>query len=186
MRDAETKTTAEVMAETTPGTASGSESGVETTTPAQDEVESTQTARTERSPSPRDQFKEMLRRYYYTEPQLHGREELASFFSLSEIYRLGPLSTNPNVDHPPPTNLIDNTKALCQRMAGNLNTASNIHDYCHWTYECNFNENRFPSMIINATECTARDGAQCVQRVTKMQTFTRTCTHTLGKRKKII
>ena len=177
MREAETTTTAEVMAETTPGMASGSESGLETTTgPAQDEVESTQTApRTERSPqSPRDNFKNILRSYYYTNPQSRGREELTSFFSLSEMYRLGPLSTNPDVDLPPPQPVVERIETQCQRMAGNLNTTPNDNDYCHWTYTCNFNPNRFPSMIINATECTPKHGAMCVQRVTKIQTFTRT------------
>ena len=129
---------------------------------------------TERSPLPRDHFKQLLRSYYYTNPQSRGREELASFFSLSELYRIGPLSTNPDVDLPPPISVIERTEALCQRMVENLNTTPNPNDYCHWTYTCNVNTNRFPSLIINATECTARQGAKCVQRVTKMQTFTRT------------
>ena len=175
MREAETTTTAEVMAETTPSVASGD--GTDSTTaPAQggeSEGTSTQTARTERSPSPRDHFKQLMRAYY-TSPYTGGTEELASFFSISEMYRLGPLATDSRVDNPPSTNFIKNSQDLCQRMVDSLNTQRSSTDFCHWTYTCNYNENRFPSMIINATQCTAAHGAKCVQRVTKVQTFTRT------------
>ena len=178
MREAETTTTAEVMAETTPSVASGDGSSDtdSTTAPAQNgesDSTSTQTARTERSPSSRDQFKEIVRTYYTT-PHTGGTEELASFFSISEMYRVGPLATDSRVDNPPSTSFIDNSRNLCLRMVDRLNTQRSTSDFCHWTYTCNYNENRFPSMIVNATQCTAAHGAKCVQRVTEVQTFTRT------------
>lgn len=183
MREAETTTTAEVMAETTQSMASGDESSSSateeesTTAPTQTDSEAsadTHTARTERSPSPRDHFKALMRGYY-TNPNT-GVLELASFFSMAEMYRLGPLATDPRVDNPPSTLLIENSRDLCDSMANRLNTRQTDTDYCHWTYTCNYNANRFPSMIINATECTTAAGvnARCVQRATKMQTFTRT------------
>lgn len=92
------------------------------------------------------------------------------------MYRLGPLTTDPRVDNPPSTLLIENNRDLCDSMANSLNTRQTDTDYCHWTYTCNYNAKRFPSMIIKATECTVAEGvkAKCVQRVTRMQTFTRT------------
>ena len=78
-------------------------------------------------------------------------------------------STNPDVDLPPPTLVVERTKAHSQKVVGNLNMTPNVNDYCHWRYTCNFNPNQFPSMIVNAMECTARQGAKCVKRVTKMQ-----------------
>ena len=140
-----------------------------TTAPAQDgELEGT-----ESSPSPRDHFKQIMRTYY-TAPHTGGTEELASFFSVAEMYRLGPLATDPGVDNPPSVTFIDISQDLCQRMVDRLNTQQSTSDFCHWIYTCNYNENRFPSMIINATHCTAANGARCIQRVTNMQTFIRT------------
>ena len=188
MREAETTTTAEVMAETTPSgveeaVASGdaTSDGVESTTaPTQPDSSespemdgtSTQTARTERSPSPRDHFKQLMRTYY-TNPT-GGLQELSTFFSLSEMYRLGPLATDSRVDNPPSHDYVVNSRKLCQRMVDRLNTRQSSTDICHWTYSCNYNANRFPSMIVNATQCTPAQGARCVQRVAEMQTFTRT------------
>ena len=143
-----------------------------TVRPPSDEA-STQSATTETAPSSRDHFIQLLRNYY-TNPHSAGLEELASFFSITEMYRLGPLATDPRVDLPPPLSIIDSNLQQCQRMVDHLNTNRQSADYCHWTYTCNYNANRFPSMIINATECTAVEGAICIQRITKMQTFTRT------------
>lgn len=181
-RDMREATTAEAMAETTPsvvttsGDASSRSSTESTTTTAQPdshESSATQTARTERSPSPREHFKELMR-HYYTDPHTGGLEELSSFISLSEMYRLGPLATDPRADNPPPLSFIENNEQQCQRMVDHLNTNQQSADYCHWTYTCNYNANRFPSMIINATECTAVQGAECIQRINEMQTFSRT------------
>ena len=129
----------------------------------------------ESSLSPRDHFKQIMRTYYTT-PHTGSAEELASFFSISEMYRLGPLNTDPRVDYPPSILLTENSWELCHRMADRLNTQQSDTDYCHWTYTCNYNANRFPSMIINATECTVAAGvnAKCVARKSTMQTFTRT------------
>ena len=115
----------------------------------------------ERAPSSRDQ----LLKDYYTNPHTGGSEELASFFSISEMYRLGP---------PRWSGIIEHNRKRCQEMVDRLNTNRQSGDYCHWTYTCNYNANRFPSMIINATECTAVEGAICIQRVNQMQTFSRT------------
>ncbi len=185
-RDMREATTAEAMAETTPSMVqatsgdrsprSSTESTESTTTTAQpdsDESSSTQTARTERSPSPRDQIKQLMR-HYYTNPLTGGREELSSFISLSDMYRLGPLATDHRVDNPPPQSIIQTSKDRCNRMVERLNTNRQNADYCHWTYTCNYNANRFPSMIVNATQCTAVEGAKCVQRISEMQTFSRT------------
>ena len=130
------------------------------------------TSITERAPSPRDHFIQILRDYY-TDPGT-GLEELASFFSIAEMYQLGPLATDPRADNPPPLSIIERNRERCQEMVDRLNTNRNSTDYCHWTYTCNYNANRFPSMIINATECTAVEGAICIQRVNQMQTFSRT------------
>ena len=59
-------------------------------------TETVATSITERAPSPRDHFIQLLRDYY-THPYTGGSEELASFFSISEMYRLGPLATDPRV-----------------------------------------------------------------------------------------
>ena len=128
---------------------------------------------TKRALSPRDNFRQLLREYY-THPHTGGLKELASFFSISEMYRRGPLATDPQYDNPPSLPFIETNKQRCQRMVEHLNTNRQSGDYCHWTYTCNYNANRFPSMIINATECTAVEGAICIQRLTEMQTFTRT------------
>jgi hypothetical protein len=187
-RDMREATTAEAMAETTPSMVqatsgdgsprSSTESTESTTTTAQpdsDESSSTQTARTERSPleSPRDQIKKLMR-HYYTDRHAGGLEELSSFFSLSEMYRLGPLATDNRVDNPPPPAIVEDSQLRCQRMVDRLNTNRQNADYCHWTYTCNYNANRFPSMIVNATQCTAVEDAECVQRISRMQTFSRT------------
>ena len=137
------------------------------------------TSITERAPSSRDHFKQLLR-HYYTDPHTGGVEELASFFSISEMYRLGPLATDPRADNPPPLSFIENNEQQCQRMVDRLNTNQQSADYCHWRYTCNYNANRFPTMIINATECTAVQGAECIKRETMMQTFTRSFVGTEG------
>ena len=136
-------------------------------------TETVATSIIESAPSSRDHFIQILR-HYYTHPHTGGLEELASFFSISEMYQLGPLATNPRADDPPSLSFNETNQEQCQEMADRLNTNRQSADYCHWTYTCNYNANRFPSMIINATECTAVGGAICIQRVTEMQTFTRT------------
>ena len=135
-------------------------------------TETAATSITESAPSPRDHFIQILREYY-THPHTGGLEELASFFSISEMYRLGPLAKDPRVDLPPSLPFIEINQEQCQEMADRLNTNRQSGDYCHWTYTCNYNANRFPSMIINATECTAVGGTTCIKRTTEMQTFTR-------------
>jgi hypothetical protein len=123
--------------------------------------------------SPRDQIIQLMR-HYYTNPLTGGREELSSFISLSDMYRLGPLATDHRVDNPPSQSIIETGQDRCQRMVNRLNTNRQNADYCHWTYTCNYNANRFPTSIVNATQCTAVEGADCVQRISEMQTFSRT------------
>ena len=135
-------------------------------------TQSATTSITERAPSSRDHFIQLLRDYY-TNPHTGGLET-ASFFNIAEMYRLGPLATDPRVNLPPPLSFIESSQQQCQRVVEQLNTNRQSGDYCHWTYTCNYNANRFPSMIINATECTAVQGATCIKRTTEMQTFTRT------------
>lgn len=174
-RDMREATTAEaMMAETTPSvvTTSGdesSQSSTESTTttaqPESDEPSATET--------PREHFIRIMRDYY-ARPNTGGLEELSAFISLSEMYTLGPLATDDRVDNPPPESVIEKNEERCQEMVDRLNTNPQSGDYCHWTYTCNYDANRFPSMIVNATECTAVQGAECIQRINMMQTFSRT------------
>ena len=171
-RDMREATTAEaMMAETTPSvvTTSGDESSQSSTTTAA-QPESDESSATE---TPREHFIRIMKEYY-AQPHTGGLEELSAFVSLSEMYTLGPLATDPRVDNPPPLSIIQKNRERCQEMVDDLNTNRQSDDYCHWTYTCNYNANRFPSMIINATECTAEHGAECIQRINEMQTFSRT------------
>ena len=93
---------------------------------------------------------------------------------MSEMYRLGPLSENPEVDLPPTIPQNDSGEHLCRNLENKLNTVKQPNDLCHWTYTCDFNSNRFPSMIISANECTTTGGASCIQRFQRVKTFVRT------------
>ena len=178
-RDMREATTAEAMAETTPSvvTTSGDESSQSstesTTTTAQPESDESSATLTAKRAAAREHFIQIMRQYY-THPHTGGLEELSAFISLSEMYTLGPLATDPRVDNPPSDSIIENNIERCQEMVDKLNTNRQSGDYCHWTYTCNYNANRFPSMIINATECTTEHGALCIQRINEMQTFSRT------------
>ena len=169
MHEAETTTTAEVMAETTQSMASGDEcmaSGDESSSSGAMEEEST-TASTHSDGQWRHSVTTgpLQNAYAWVLHKPAGILELTCFLSISEMYRLGPLATDPRVDNPPSTLLIENSRDLCDSMANSLNTRQTDTDYCHWTYTCNYNANRFPLTIINATECTAAEGvkAKCVQ-----------------------
>ena len=173
MHDDETTTRAVMMSETSFAATEISVTS-ESAASAGSAVEETEEPHTERSPSTsRDHLEDILRAHYFGRHS-HGSEELSCFFALREFYHLGPLSTNSFVDYEPSLQQISSDRRRCNRMVNKLNPPRHAQDFCHWTYTCNYDPNRFPSMIPNATQCTAAHGARCVQRLIEVTTFSRT------------
>ena len=117
------------------------------------------------------ELRQLLKDYYYS-PDHYGLEKPGNFFMFFDLFRTGPFSDNGDAIRS--SSSINHHKGVCDRAARNLNTDRQSSDLCHWTYTCNFSENRFPTAILNATSCTAGDGAECVQRIQPIMTFTRT------------
>ena len=99
---------------------------------------------------------------------------MLSFFLFFDLYkpRTGPLSHF--TEQRPSTIDSEIARQQCTVIVQSLNTKRQEDDLCHWTYTCNFDLNRFPTTIINATTCTAAPGAACIQRIHSMTTFSRT------------
>lgn len=116
------------------------------------------------------QLRELLRNYYFN-PRM-GIEKPGNFFVYFDLFRTGPLSPDGDVDRS--SYAISKHRGICERIADRLNTNRLTSDICHWQYSCDFNENRFPSSVINASSCFAAPGYQCVQRTQPIMTFTRT------------
>lgn len=150
MRQAETTTTAQNM-ESSQSTPSAS---------GDNEAEQTSQQR---------QLRDLLQDYY-TNPRSKGREQPGSFLVYFDLFATGPLS----VDGDKSRNAIESHKSVCTSIATEMNTNRDAKDLCYWRYSCEFNENRFPSSIINATSCEASQGARCVARIQQIMTFTRT------------
>ena len=151
MRQADATTTAQTM-ETSQST------------PATSEVE-------QMALQSQQQLIELLKDYYFN-PRREGMEMPGNFMVYFDLFRTGPLSDDGDVVR---SNIaITYHRNVCKKVARKLNTNRDEKDICHWTYECNFNENRFPPSIINATSCDASEGAKCVQRLQQVMTFTRT------------
>ena len=160
LRQAETTTT-EQVAETTPSaTSSGCASGESTRPSTEPQINDNQ-----------QELRKLLFDYYY-DPESSGTEEAVSFMALSDLFGTGPLS--PLGDYQYSDAAITHRQAICANVADSLRTLKYHDDLCHWNYECNFDINRFPSSIINATSCTAEEGFECVQRVNLEMTFRRT------------
>ena len=157
MRQADTTTSA-AADEATPSEGTASSGCGESTTAATDTVK-------------QKQLLDLLSGYYYNLTS-SGRETAISFMALYDLFRTGPLSKFGDTQLP--NIAISRHRDLCVNVANGLRTDKLPNDRCHWTYDCNFDANRFPSSIINATSCYAEPGSQCIQRVNKEMTFRRT------------
>lgn len=152
--DAATTTTAEVM-----------ESSSSHSSSASGEAESM-------GSGSRQTLEQALLAHYYN-PSSGGMDEVTNFFMLFDLYRprIGPFATT-NEQYTQPDE--DQAIRQCNSIKGALNTNKDDNDLCHWRFECTYDLNRFPSIIVNATDCEAATDAECIARPHKLTIFTRT------------
>lgn len=117
------------------------------------------------------QLRDLLK-HYYTNPRTGGQDQPGNLLVYFDLFATGPLSDDGDVIDS--LNAINFHRSVCTRVAKKMNTNRNPKDLCHWEYTCDFNNDRFPSSIISATNCTAGSGARCVGRIQDVMTFTRT------------